>query len=145
MLKSQGREAEDQEQEDKMAFDKTWCPHCSTKLEVRFGSPLRFCRCPKCGKDFVMHWDETFEFPYEYSEARIVDLEAEREQEMKQREEEEKEWLMRDQQRAIDDAKASIRTTLSWMTPQEKAAAIRDMEITGNYWDLETGKSYKRN
>ena len=127
-----------------MAVDKTWCPYCSTKLEVRCGSALRFCRCPKCGNDFAMYWDQAFEFPYEYSETRIVDLEAERKQEMKKREEEEKEWLMRDQQRAIDDAKASSRTTLSWMTPQQKAEAIRDMEITGNYWDLNTGEPYKR-
>lgn len=127
-----------------MVFDKTGCPHCRAKLEVRVGFPLRFCRCPKCGNDFAMCNDRTFEFPYEYSETHVVDLEAERAQERLRMKDEMEDSLERDRQRYIDKINASIRLGVASMTPQQKAEAIRDMEITGSYWNLDTGEPYKK-
>lgn len=123
-----------------MVFDKTWCPYCSTKVEVRYGLSIRFCRCPKCGNDFVMYEDRTYEFPYEYSETRVVDLEAERAQERLRMKKEMEASLERDRQKYLDEVNASIRAGLAGMTPQQKAEAVRDMEITGNYWNLDTGE-----
>jgi len=125
-----------------MAFERTCCPCCFVPLDVQCGGPIRFCRCPKCENDFVVTGDgRTYEFPYEYSEARIVDVEAERERERKKWEAEREERELRDYQKHVAQVNASILGGVHNMTPQQKAEALRDMEITGNYWNLDTGES----
>ena len=112
---------------------KIYCPYCRVALDYD-GSNLAICRCASCGERFIFHDNYEYVMPYEEETTTSIFEENPKSQTLIAQEQEDR--IRADYEKFVVRMGSAASSTANWSVAR-KAEAIRDMKITGNYFEID--------